>query len=185
MKYLIGIVGENGAGKGAVSSIIKGIGGSKVTILKFSDILFETLKLWDLPATRKNLQDLAIIMDAQYGKGTLTHAGSVYIKKQAADIIIIEGIRWTSDVAMIRSFKNSFIIYVTAKPKIRYERMKSRGEKVGEENKTFKQFLKEEKARTETEIKKIGKSADFKVKNNKGVDELKAQIKKIYKKMIT
>ena len=182
MKYLIGVVGEIGAGKGTFSAIISELAGKKtLKKIRFSDVLTKTLKLWDIPLTRANLQNLAIIMDQQYGKGTLTHAAKLYINKQKADIVIIEGIRWQSDVPMIRSFPNSFIIYMTADPKIRFERLKIRNEKVGESTKTYKEFLAEEKAGTEVEIKKIGKDADFKFENNGDLGELKGKIKQFYK----
>lgn len=178
MKYIIGVTGENGSGKGSFSdSLITQLKSSKVSKIKFSDVLFSTLKNWNIDTTRNNLQNLAIIMDKQYGVGSVTRAAQVAIKKNPAEIIIVDGVRWESDVQMIRSFKNNALVYVTADPKVRYERMRKRGEKVGENILTYKQFLDEEKAGTETQIKKIGKLADFKIENNGTPQALNSQVK--------
>ncbi len=185
MKLVIGVVGENGAGKGSFSEYLTRLNPDlKVTRLKFSDILFSTLKLWNLPLTRANLQNLSIIMDKQYGSGTLTRATEGAVTKNKSDIVIVEGVRWDSDVPMIHSFKRNALVYIIAKRKIRFERMKIRGEKVGESNLSYSQFLKEEKAKTEVAIGKIGRSADFKIENNGTQKEFERQVKKFIKEFI-
>ncbi len=184
MKYIIGVVGESGAGKGTLSSIFSNLSKKrKVSIIKFSDILFKTLALWNLAPTRENLQNLPIAFVEKFGERTLTNAVRNYISQQKSEIVIVEGVRWLSDVPMIRSFKDNNLVYVTADPKTRFKRMKLRGEKAGEDKKTYQQFLEEEKAATEINISKIGKSADFKITNNGDLDELKKQVKIIYYQM--
>jgi len=181
MKYIIGVVGESGAGKGTFSKVFSEITtGKKVSVIKFSDILFKTLQIWDLPPTRENLQNLPVAFVEKFGEGTLTNAVRNYIDQQESDIVIVEGVRWISDVPMIRSFENNSLVYVTAEPKLRYQRMKMRGEKAGEDKKTYEQFLEEEKAKTEINISKIGISADFKITNNGDLNGLREQVGEIY-----
>jgi hypothetical protein len=50
---------------------------------------------------------------------------------------------------MVRSFSDNFLVYVTTPVGIRYDRTKERGEKVGEANATFDEFMKEEFVATE------------------------------------
>ncbi|HVZ66927.1 MAG TPA: hypothetical protein VG917_01570 [Patescibacteria group bacterium] len=186
MRYIVGIVGENGAGKDNFTIFLKAAAAPRsVSRVRFSDVLVETLKLWGIDKTRANLQNLAIIMDKQFGPGTVTHAAEARLKRQKADIVIIEGIRWQTDVPMIKSMKNSFIVYVTASPKTRYARMKARAEKVGEDKATYEQFLKEEEAATETDIPKIGKTADFKIENDGDIDEFRKKVEEFYIKLKT
>jgi len=182
MRYVIGVVGENGAGKDTFTTFIRAAAAPlKVAKLHFSDILVQTLNIWGIPLTRSNLQNMAIIMDNQYGKGSLTRATETRIKKQKMDMVVIEGVRWKTDVPMIRSFANSLIIYVTADSKSRYERIKARGEKVDEKEKTYEQFLEEEKAGTEIEIPEIGAAADYKIENNGTIDEFRIKVEEFYK----
>lgn len=183
MKILIGVIGEKGAGKGTFTKLFKSAASSEISIanIKSSDILAKTLHMWDIPLTRSNLQQLAIIMDKQYGQGSLSHAIKNEIMNAKEDIIIFEGIRWPSDVEMVRSFPNNIIVAVHATPEIRYERIKLRNEKVGESNASFEQFMEEEKVATETQIVELGKKADVQIDNNAGEGEFAEKVKEFYK----
>lgn len=177
---VIGITGEIGSGKDTFSNHFLKISKEKVVRMRFSDVLKDTLTMWDLPLTRHNLQYLAVIMDRQYGKGTLTHAVKKRIERQKADIVLLEGIRWKSDVPLIRSFKKNFIVYITTDLKTRFERVKKRAEKVDEKSLTFKRFIIESKAPTETHISDIGRGADIKIENSGTLKEFKEKIEKVY-----
>ena len=164
---VIGVVGEKGAGKDTFSSILlRMLTGKRVVKLRFSDILLDTLKMWGIEATRHNLQRMAIIMDAEFGRGTLTKAARLRISQIEADVVLLEGVRWKSDVPMLRSFERNVLVYVTADSRVRWERTRRRGEKVGESKATYAQFMSEEKADTERDIVSIGEEADVKLVNN-------------------
>ena len=167
MVYIIVVIGENGAGKDTFTLFFRAAATPhSVAKVRFSDVLAQTLNLWGIPLTRSNLQNLAIIMDKQYGKGSVTRATETRIKKQKADSVVVEGIRWKTDVPMIRAFKNSVIVYVTAHAKTRFERMKVRAEKEDEAKKTYEQFEREDAAGTELDIPEIGAGADVRIENN-------------------
>lgn len=178
-KIVIGLTGEKGSGKETVGDLlIELFYPKKVLRIRSSDILRETLTLWGLPLNRHNLQYMAIIMNREFGDTTLSDAVRARILSLEADIVIVDGMRWESDVSLIRSFKNNFLIYVTADAEIRYERTKKRKQKVGEESISFEQFLEEEKVATETLIPIIGERADKVIKNNEGPNELKSEVEK-------
>lgn len=186
MKYIIGVTGENGAGKDNFTTFLRAAAApTLVAKLHFSDILYDTLNLWGIKTSRANLQNMAIIMDRTYGKGTLTAATEARIKKKKAEIIVVEGVRWKTDVPMIRSFEKNILVYITADPKIRYERMLKRGAKKGETETSYEQFLKEEKAGTEIEIPEIGAEADVKIENNGSIDEFRKKVEKFYRDHIS
>ena len=88
-----------------------------------------------------------------------------------------------SDVEMIRKFDTNYLIYVTADQNVRFERVKKRRQKVGEENTTYDQFLQEDSAPTEVDIKKIGAIADFTVDNNAALLEIQKKSKELYDKI--
>lgn len=182
MKAIIGLVGENGSGKDTFTTFFRAAAAPfSVRKLRFSDVLSDTLKMWDIELSRSNLQNLAIIMDNEYGKGTLTHATEKRIKEDGSDLIVLEGIRWHTDVPMLKKFENSYLVYVTADPNVRFDRLKQRGEKAGEADLTFERFGKEEQAATETQIPQIGKKADFKIENNGTLDEFREKVEKFYR----
>ena len=177
-KLVIGLVGEKGAGKETVGNFIGELmPDKKVGRTRFSDILADTLKIWDIPPTRENLQDLAIVMRKQWGENVLSHAMQHRIETSEDDVIILDGVRWQADVDLIRSFPNNYLIYVTADLQTRYNRLSNRSEKAGEQGMSFEQFMHEETKETELLIPEIGENkANFKIKNNSTVENLKKEL---------
>lgn len=177
MKILIGLVGEKSSGKDTVTKLIECLlPQKKIVQIRFSDILTETLDIWGLPKSRKNYQKLSPVFRKLYGRHVLSNAVMTRAEATNADIVILNGIRWREDVTMLRSFKEgvrNILVYVTAPVNLRYSRSVVRGEKIGEKNTTFKQFMKEEKAYTEILIPKIGKKADIIVQNTGSMKDLR------------
>jgi dephospho-CoA kinase len=177
MKMLIGIVGTKGSGKGAFVSLLKEkLPDHHIEALRFSDILHDTLMLWgDVSSTRENLQKLAVMMN-QMGNGTLSRAMRTRVLKSPADIVVLDGVRWESDLAMLRSFPNNMLVYIYANPRIRFERLLVRNEKIGEGAMSWEQFTREENALNETSIPEIGKQADVTIINNGSFSELSTAV---------
>lgn len=185
MKIVIGLVGEKGSGKETFAKFLtQAASGKTVSHRRFSDVLGETLKLWGIRTTRKNLQKLAVVMDNAFGEGTLTNAVYALIGRDNADIVILDGIRWKTDLAMLRRFSRNILVYVTADTETRYARVKERKEKEGEECATLEQFLEEERAPNELLIPQIGKEAGVRITNNVTVDDFKKCIEDFYRKYV-
>lgn len=186
MSLIIGIVGENGGGK---DSFAKAVAGYRpdITVESFrsSDILLETLNAWSIPATRHNFQALAVAMDNTFGKGMLSRAMDLRMRQSKASVVIWNGVRWASDVEVIRSFEHHLLLYLTAEPELRYQRLNGRGEKVDEVGMSYDQFLQEEQAPTEREIPKIGATADLTFHNNGSLDAFMGQVKSFCDQHIT
>lgn len=184
MKIVVGILGEKGSGKETFGNyLIEKLSDLKVSRTRFSDIIRETLDIWHLDQSRKNLQDMSLIMRKNYGEGVLSKAMEHRIKDLESDLVIIDGVRWPEDVALLRKFKKNFLVYITAEAKIRFKRLKIRGEKSGEANMNFKQFHEEEQAFAESFIKELSKQAEVKIDNNGSFDELNLQIDKFIKRL--
>ncbi len=180
MKLVIGLVGEKGSGKQTFVNFFKDLNPNlNIRQVRFSDILAQTLLMWDIPITRSNLQQLSIAMDKTFGSKTLAHAAKFNIEGENADVIIFDGIRGQTQVDMIKTYPKNIIIYITANQKLRYQRLKNKSEKVGETGLSFEQFMKEEKVKVEIAVPKIGKKADFKIENNSTLDEFKAKIRQL------
>lgn len=176
---IIGLVGEKGSGKDTFTHFLQDlIKQKKISHIRFSDLLKHTLKLWDLPMTRSNLQKMAQFLEEGFGPGTVARGIEVQIQKTDADIIILDGIRWKPDVELLKKFPSRTLVYITADPKLRFQRLKSRGEKDGEAGMSFKQFQKEEQAKNELLIPQIGGSADYKITNNTLIEDFKAEVEK-------
>lgn len=177
---IIGLVGEKGSGKQTFVNFLKQFY-PNLTIrqVRFSDILAQTLMIWDLPNTRPNLQKLAIVMNEAFGQKALANAAKFSVDGDYADLIIFDGIRTRDEAKLVKSFKDSCLIYITANPKLRFERLKKRSEKVGETNLSWEQFQLEEQSKREIEVPVIGKKADQKIENDSTLEEFGRNIFKL------
>ncbi len=183
-KIVIGLTGEIGSGKGTFVDLLTEVAPNlKIAKIRFSDVLSDTLKIWGIPLTRSNLQNLAIIMKNHFGP-VLSHAVYMRVLSNPADIVILDGVRWQPDVDLVRGFPQNYLVYVTAPLKIRYERIRSRKEKIGELNIPYDQFMKEEQTENEMLISKIGARADFKIINGTTLEQFKIQVQKFYTKYL-
>ncbi len=181
MEIVIGLVGEKGSGKETFVKLLKETAPKiALTHSRFSDILNETLKAWDIPTTRENLQKLAVVMKDGFGADTLSHAVYQRVAEDPAIVVILDGVRWETDLKLIRSFPKNILVYVTADLMVRFDRLKGRGEKADEGNSSFEQFMKEEKAENELLIPRIGQGADVTIINNTSLGDFKKKVENFY-----
>lgn len=173
MPFVIGVVGAKGSGKGTFASVLERIVPPDVRIarVRMSDLLRETLDRWHLPQSRANLQHLSAVMDAKFGNGTLAHAVGHRIAEARADVVVLDGVRWEADRLLVRSFPEHLLIAITADVRVRYERLRARGENAAEMTTTFAQFLEEEQAVSERAIPAIAATADVTIPNDGTVTE--------------
>ncbi len=182
MTKIIGLIGEKGSGKQTFVNFLKDIAPDKnIRQVRFSDILAQTLMIWDIPNTRSNLQKLSIAMNETFGQSALANAAKYSIEGDNADVIIFDGIRREGELNLVQGMKNSQLIYITADQNLRYQRLKRRSEKVGEVGLTFEQFLEEENSKAEKNIPSLGQKADKKMENNGSLDQFKDKIKNLIK----
>ena len=178
MKTVLGLVGEIGSGKSTFVRIVEElIPETKIAHFKSSDILAAILEILNKPATRKNLQKLPEILSELFDDDVISEAIFARISQSDADICVFDGVRWPSDVEVLRRFPNNFLIYITADARTRYSRVKSRKDKLEEADLTFAQFLQADLSQTEIFIPKIGENADIKISSGDTIDSFFEDIK--------
>lgn len=173
MKLVIGLTGKIGSGKTAVSRHIQDKYGGKEH--RFSKILMDILDRLYLPHERTYLQKLGKSLRSDLGPDVIANAFKKDIENDHSNILLVDGIRYENEVEMLKGFENSFLIFITAPPELRYERCITRREK-GEEKITYKQFLENEEAETEKQIETVGQKADYIIENTGTLDELSKKI---------
>ena len=184
-KIVIGLVGETGSGKDTVAHYLKRR--YDVDLLRFSMPLKKTLNLFFDKSSKEDQAWLYGMFKDRFGEDVL-HKGVLRYVQQHNGMMCVNGMRMMMDLEFMRSFENSYIIYVTADQKLRWERATSRGEKT-DDDQSFKDFQKfESEAETEKAIPVIGESADFVITNDGSMDDLLWQVddamKQILKKSI-
>ena len=122
-----------------------------------------------------------IIWISHFSQDILANIVAEDAKKSTANIVAIDGVRRPKDLEYLRNLPGFVLVYIEADPKIRYERMLTRGQNPGESASelTFEQFQKNESAEAESLINEVAKEAKFTINNNGTLQELYAQIERI------
>ena len=86
--------------------------------------------------------------------------------------------RVLEDYDFVKSFPNSYVVYVTLDQKSRWERIYNRKEK-SDDKVSFEKFQEMERAEIEVNIPKIGEKADFRIENTGTKEELFAKVDEV------
>ncbi len=171
---IIGLVGTAGSGKSHAASYLRERYGGR--IFKFSEYLSQVLDILAIPKSRDNLIKLSIALRNEFGENALAYAVARGVMTGGATLAIVDGIRRVDDVAPLEPLPNFVLVAVDADPKLRFERMKRRGEKAGESLLTWEQFMMEERAPTEVTIPEVIKRAKIRITNDGTIAELESKI---------
>jgi len=144
---LIGIGGTNGSGKDTLSNLLADDYGW--LFVSNSDILRKELKKRNLPIERENLRALSAEWRRQHSLGHLIDEATEIFMPQANQFkgLVISSLRNFGEAERIHELGGQ-IVWVDAPAKLRYERIYSR-QRSTEDQKSFEQFLAEEKAEKE------------------------------------
>ena len=180
-KLIIGLVGQQGCGKGTASKILQEKYGAE--LFRFSAILNDILGRLSLPQDRNHFIKLSEALRAAFGEDVLAYAIERDAVNSKADVIVIDGIRRPEDIVALEPLPQFKLIEIAAKPEIRFERMKERGEKSGESQRTYEDFLAEEQRSTEVTIPLVAKRA-WKILDNDGtLTELEERLEAVMQEL--
>lgn len=178
----IGLVGTAGSGKDTAASYIKHKYGAEE--FRFSYLLVKVLEIFGIEVSRENLAWLMNILKRKYGKDVLTKAMKKTIRELAKrPIIVLSGMRLPSDYEFLRSFRRNHLIFLDAPEKVRWQRVRVRGEKT-DDNVSFNEFKKLTSGENERHIRIIGKNADFDISNGSNLRHLHLEIDKVFKEIL-
>ncbi len=176
-KIIIGLVGPIACGKEVIKKYLAEKYRAKYC--RFSDSLRDVVRRLDIEESRENLQDLSTMLRQRFGEDLLAKAVILSVSKLDSDVVVVDGIRRMADIRYLNGLPNFHLIKVEADPKIRYERAKSRNENVGDKDKTFEEFLADEKKESEQEIPIVMANAKISIANEGNLEELYAKVEEI------
>lgn len=139
MSILVGLTGENCAGKGTVADYLVKNKGFQYTSL--SDAIRFELKKEGREITRNNLIEKGNELREAFGPGALGRKIVETLKK--GENYVVDSIRNPSEVEELRKLQNFFLINVTAPVELRFKRSLSRNR--DGDPKTFEAFVEVDK----------------------------------------
>ncbi|MBD3300497.1 MAG: AAA family ATPase [Candidatus Moranbacteria bacterium] len=179
-KIFIGLVGEAGSGKDTVAKRLKKKHQAK--ILTSSYLLKKALKVFLEEIGRGDYIWFVKALTKKYGEDIISRAMLKSMHEYQGKIIVFNGVRLPSDYKYLRR-EHSYLIYITAGAKIRWERTSKRGEKC-DDAASFEEFMAMHQEKTEVNVPEIGKKADYFIKNNGTLEDLWEKTDKIMAKII-
>lgn len=121
MVLIIGLTGENCAGKGTAAEYLQKKG---FYYLSLSDVIRESLADEGKEITREALIAKGNQMRSESGPGVL--AKKTISRMQPGKNYVVDSIRNPEEAKSLLELPNFTLLYITASPKIRFERMKNR-----------------------------------------------------------
>ncbi len=173
-RFIIGLVGRQGSGKGTAAKILHEHFGAE--LFRFSSILSDVLTRLSLENSRDNLIKMSESLRKNFGEDILAYAIEADATSSQADIVVVDGIRRIEDIVALEPLPQFKLIEISAPAKVRYERMKGRGEKTGESDMSWENFAEQEQASTEITIPVVAARAWKAINNDDTAQELTKKI---------
>lgn len=169
-RLIVGLVGEECAGKEKFWELIVKVARENdvFAINRFSTTLRleKTLDDYDITPSRDNKKKLVKMLEEGFAEGTVAAGVYKLIRDDRSTIKVVDSVRLLPDETALRKESGNLMLYLTAKPQVRAERMKKRNRDPGDDTMTVAKLLEKEKSPTEIHIPEIGKRADFTIRNN-------------------
>jgi uridine kinase len=160
---VIGVIGKPGSGKDTITNYLAKKYKGKV--IKFADPLNDMLHIFVDHVSREDQQWLSFEMRKRFGQDIFNKVLRKRILSGDA-LVILNGIRFWENMEFLKSFKNSYSLFIDVSAKTRWKRVFGRKEKK-DDKVSFKKFQKLDNVETEATIEAIGHKADF-IINNEG-----------------
>ncbi len=180
-KIIFGFIGDLAAGKGTICKYLKEKYGTNA--YRFSTMLRDIVRRIYVEESRENLQKLSTFLRENYGQDVMSRVIAKDVENDSNPIVAVEGIRRPTDITYLKEMRGFHLIYITASPQIRWQRLVKRNENKGDADKTFEDFSKDEQAEADSLIKGLAKNAEYTINNDGDFEELYKQMEKIIEKI--
>lgn len=143
---LLGLAGTNGSGKDTVGDFLAD--NYNFMFVSVTDMLRLEAKKRGLPVERETLRTISAEWRREHGLGVLVDKAIEYFENHGGDKnyhgLVMASMRNPGEADRIHELGGT-MVWIDADPRIRYDRISSR-QRTKEDDKTFEQFLSEEKA---------------------------------------
>jgi dephospho-CoA kinase len=125
---------------------------------------------------RTNLAKWSCLVKNHLAPDALAKALAARIERAEADIVILNGVRWEADIDLLDEI-GGHLLFISTAPENRYQRVVGRGEKPGEQELTFEQFIAEEQTEADLLMDTLMHRVPKTIDNNGTLDKLEREVK--------
>ena len=123
-KLIVCLTGMPGAGK---STIAEGLKPKGYDIINMGNVVREEAKKRNLEPTRSNLGKLMLELREQNGQGAVAELIKPEIESSTANVILIDGVRSSDEIQVLRKFGNVKLLAIHASTDTRFNFLQKRG----------------------------------------------------------
>ncbi|MFW9895062.1 MAG: AAA family ATPase [Candidatus Thorarchaeota archaeon] len=168
---ILAIVGLPGSGKSTAIEAIEDLG----AIVTMGDIIRDEAKRRNIEPTGKNLGKLANELRELEGSDVIAKKCVKKISDKKDEVIFIDGLRSLAEVAIFRNIWKFPIIAIIADEKKRLRRLFKRAR--SDDPKSIEDIKERDERELQFGLDKVIKEADFKIKNNSTINDLKIKVR--------
>ncbi len=179
--HIIGLVGQSGCGKGTVADILIKQYGAAYS--RFSAVLGDILTRLHIDHSRDHFIALSNALRGSFGEDVLSYAIEKDAVLSTSPLVVIDGIRRPEDIVALEPLPFFKLVSIDVPAEMRYERMKKRGEKAGEQHMTWQEFVAQDHAPTEVTIPLVMSRAWKHLDNSKTTADLETQVAEMMKEL--
>jgi len=176
-KIIIGLVGLQASGKGSVAKYLAQT--HNASIHRFSTMLRDIAERLYIVQNRDNLQNLSSTLRLNFGEDLLAKVMAKDVETDPAEIVVIDGVRRFADIIFLRDIPHFRLIKIDTDQDLRFKRLVDRAENVGDDKKSYQDFVEDERREADREIPQVMAQTELSIDNNGGFDALHAQIDKL------
>lgn len=152
---------------------------------RFSEPINAILERLGLPNNRANQIKLGSGMRQIYGNDIWAQSLKKDILKDSPALAVIDGIRYPEDLAVSQTLPNFILISITTDDQMRYQRLKKRADRPGDNELSWKEFHTQHQSETEKNISQLLAKAQATINNNGDLNHTYQQIDALMQKYVS
>lgn len=175
---VIGFCGLPGSGKSTALEIVKDLG----TIINMGDVVRNEAIKKNIKLTDENLGQLAINLRRKGGDEIIAKKCVDLIQSSPSEIVFVDGIRSPYELDVFRKHWKFPLILIETDEEVRYQRIIERAR--DDDSKSILDIKSREEREIGFGLLGLIRKADYVIKNNSTVKDLKKKIRKLIKDLI-
>jgi dephospho-CoA kinase len=179
-KFVVGVAGMPGAGKGAVRRVVQRISYPVVTM---GDEVREEVKRRGLEATPENLGKIMLQLREVEGQAAIAKRCISKVKNTQERAVVVDGIRSLHEVEEFKKyFPNFTLVAIHTSPKTRYQRLSRR--RRSDDPDTWVTFMQRDRRELDIGLGAVIATADYMIVNEGTLSQLREKVRQVLKEVL-